>query len=362
MENFRIVVNEYQDSVTGHTNVSFFNADGILEGTFGANIKDLDHNPLNGWEGGIFNETGSRTPIHQTSFNVSEEKFNSLKGYVDTQVYKTLIQDEMNYNILAENCVDFVENLLNRGNIDHDITSMFQGTLLDTYATTRHYLTTGWDYFYKEMLNGNYNILDTVSELFQTFWDTLKEMGGSDAYGKVSEDQVKASETIYSPIAIDLNGDGLHTSSVWKSQVYFDLDGNGTKEKTGWLNAQDGFLAIDRNGDGIINNGNELFGGGVRGEGLAKLAILDMNHDGVINVNDATYTQLLVWRDFNCDGQSSADELYSLAQLNISEISLNYHREDIFDNANLIGEHSLAMISGQKVEVADIYFRTEIIN
>jgi len=62
-----------------------------------------------------------------------------------------------------------------------------------------------------------------------------------------------------SPIILDLDGDGIETIG-YKEGAYFDHDGNGFAEETGWASSDDGILALDRNGDGLINNGKELFG------------------------------------------------------------------------------------------------------
>jgi len=61
------------------------------------------------------------------------------------------------------------------------------------------------------------------------------------------------------PLILDLNGDGIKTTDV-KAGAYFDHDGNGFAEQTGWVSPNDGLLVMDRNNDGIINDGKELFG------------------------------------------------------------------------------------------------------
>ncbi|MBI5212124.1 MAG: hypothetical protein HY957_01975 [Nitrospirae bacterium] len=66
-------------------------------------------------------------------------------------------------------------------------------------------------------------------------------------------------ETRRDPIMLDLDGDGIETTNV-KDGAYFDHDGNGFAEQTGWAASDDGMLVMDRNGDGIINDGKELFG------------------------------------------------------------------------------------------------------
>jgi hypothetical protein len=124
-----------------------------------------------------------------------------------------------------------------------------------------------------------------------------------------------------------LDGDGVETTNV-KAGAYFDHDGNGFAEQTGWASSDDGLLVMDRNGDGIINDGKELFGdqtilanGQKAANGFQALAELDTNHDGKIDANDAAYANLRVWQDIDGDGYSSADELKTLAELGITSIS-----------------------------------------
>ena len=132
------------------------------------------------------------------------------------------------------------------------------------------------------------------------------------------------------PLVLDLDGDGLETISVTNSNAHFDLDSNGFAEKTAWVSSDDGLLVYDRNGDGIINNGNELFGdrttlsdGSLAPSGFAALAEFDSNHDGKINASDSIYASLQVWRDLDGDGITDAGELTSLANSGISSISLS---------------------------------------
>ncbi|WP_422365617.1 calcium-binding protein [Pelagibius sp.] len=124
------------------------------------------------------------------------------------------------------------------------------------------------------------------------------------------------------PLALDLDGDGLEFTGLKTSDTYFDLDGDGFAERTAWLRSDDGFLAMDRDGDGAIGDIAELFGApGV--SGFSELAELDSNGDGVIDALDSLFGDLLVWRDLNQDGVSSSDELFSLADLDITSINLN---------------------------------------
>jgi hypothetical protein len=132
------------------------------------------------------------------------------------------------------------------------------------------------------------------------------------------------------PIVLDLDGDGVETTSV-NAGGYFDHDGNGFAEQTGLAASDDGTLVMDRNNDGIINDGKELFGnetlladGTKAANGFQALADLDSNADGKIDINDTAFAQLKVWQDIDGDGYSASDELKTLSDLGIQSINTGY--------------------------------------
>jgi|GEM_PF-2436836 len=123
------------------------------------------------------------------------------------------------------------------------------------------------------------------------------------------------------PLILDLDGDGIETIAIEDADVYFDIDGDFFAEKTGWLSGDDGFLTLDKNGNGRIDDVNELFGG-IGRSGFEDLAAYDDNGDGKIDAADAIWSELRVWQDVNQDGISQVDELTSLDDLGILSISL----------------------------------------
>ena len=131
------------------------------------------------------------------------------------------------------------------------------------------------------------------------------------------------------PLIIDLDEVGIELTDI-ENGVYFDLDDNGYAEKAAWIGENDGFLALDVNENGIIDNGSELFGdkfvmpdGRISQTGFEALSSLNENDDDLIDENDSVYSKLLVWIDSNHDGITNEGELKTLHDLNIQSIDLN---------------------------------------
>ena len=142
------------------------------------------------------------------------------------------------------------------------------------------------------------------------------------------------------PIALDLDGDGVE---FVKNGAYFDYDGNKFAERATWLGKDDGWLTRDVNGDGVINDGTELFGdsmkkkdGTLAKNGFDALAEFDDNKDGKIDSSDAIYSQLRVWQDANGNGISDAGELKTLSELGIKQ--LNPNKTDVNGTEQTNGE------------------------
>jgi hypothetical protein len=181
----------------------------------------------------------------------------------------------------------------------------------------------------------------------------------------LSLEQIDLFGTI-TPIALDLNGDGIRTLSI-AAGVQFDIAADGTAAHTGWVSKTDGLLVMDRNADGAINDGSELFGssttlldGTKAKDGYAALSELDTNHDGMLSSADAGFAKLQVWVDVNSDGVSNADELKSLADLNISNISVVAERNISKDNGNIVGlTSSYQTTDGASHAAADVWFVTD---
>jgi len=154
-----------------------------------------------------------------------------------------------------------------------------------------------------------------------------------------------------SPILINASGEGFHLTSAQEG-VYFDLWADGQQRKFAWTDPayHNAWLALDRNGNGIIDDGSELFGSatpqpappaGRNKNGFNALAVYDRpenggNDNGFIDPGDAIYSKLLLWIDENHDGISQPNELKHLSELGVDRIDLQYEqsrRVDEYGNA-----------------------------
>ncbi|HEY9405554.1 MAG TPA: hypothetical protein VIQ24_23090 [Pyrinomonadaceae bacterium] len=142
-----------------------------------------------------------------------------------------------------------------------------------------------------------------------------------------------------SPLLLDVAGDGFNLTSAGAG-VSFDLNANGVAEHISWTRggSDDAWLALDRNGNGMIDDGRELFGNftpqppppaGEEKNGFLALAVHDRtgnggNADGMISRGDSIYPSLRLWRDANHNGVSEADELHALSSAGIERLHLNY--------------------------------------
>ncbi|MCW2292450.1 Ca2+-binding RTX toxin-like protein [Pseudomonas sp. BIGb0408] len=133
------------------------------------------------------------------------------------------------------------------------------------------------------------------------------------------------------PLSIDIDRNGSISTLHKDHGVHFDLDNSGFAESTSWVAPSDGLLVLDRNDNGKIDGGAELFGtetkltdGSFAFNGFEALADLDENKDGMLSAADEVFSELRVWIDGNSDGISTEAELHTLTSLGIESISTQY--------------------------------------
>ncbi len=145
---------------------------------------------------------------------------------------------------------------------------------------------------------------------------------------QMTSGQVNSSD----PIVLDLDGDGIELTSVTEG-VQFDLDADGITETAATVTGGDGLLALDKNGNGFIDDGKELFGDqNGASNGFEELAKYDSNKDGVIDSKDAAFDQLRVLVRSGSEDSASLGQLLTLSQAGISSINLG--AQDVSESAS----------------------------
>lgn len=132
-----------------------------------------------------------------------------------------------------------------------------------------------------------------------------------------------AGENQASPLILDLDHSGtINLVSLANSNAYFDRDLDGFAELSSIAAGADGYLALDLNQNGRIDNNSELFGTKDK-DGFSILAQYDSNKDGKITADDVVWDDLIIWQDVNENGYSEETELYTLADHNIISLNLD---------------------------------------
>lgn len=169
--------------------------------------------------------------------------------------------------------------------------------------------------------------LDLSISVSQSFMQNL-QISSSNAT-KIPED---VNKKVIDPLVIDYEGSGTELSDT---KMRFDLDSDGTPDQISTLKKGSGFLALDKNGDGKINDGSELFGT-QSGDGFKDLSFYDSNNDGKIDKDDPIYDKLRIWTpDANGEGQ-----LVGLGEKGIGVIYLNAQESQEMmrgENGDLLG-------------------------
>ena len=242
------------------------------------------------------------------------------------------------------------------------------------YVCTRDITNYTCDLFNIRPCNGLCGYVDDTSDCSHCAFSA----GGKDActveegeeQTLLYDDQCQCCYVSTTPLLVNLHG-GISVSDA-ASGVWFDLAAEGVSAQVPWPTSDtDGWLVLDRNKDGTINDGRELFGtssvlitGRKAANGFVALQELDSDGDGAFTAADPMFSEVAVWIDRNRDGISQPDELLSLQTVGLLSISLDYRRSEKRDrNGNRMIYRALARFeNGSTRFVYDVFLPQHPVN
>ena len=171
-----------------------------------------------------------------------------------------------------------------------------------------------------------------------------------------------------SPLILNLGNGGYELTGI-DDAVTFDIRGDGRPVRTSWTakGAPMAFLALDRNANGVVDSGAELFGNATRlrngapaANGFGALAELDDSGDGALDARDRSWARLLLWTDLDHDGETGPSELRLLRNSDVASIGLEHHYTGRVDrHGNAFRYQGGLSLAGRGVRpLYDVWFLT----
>lgn len=176
------------------------------------------------------------------------------------------------------------------------------------------------EYYYSEEQNLSFTSQGTVTTADGRTIDFSVDLSMSSRFETYYYEQTNDVISMCDPLVLNFDGD---IAGLSDQKFMFDLDADGTEEEISMLSSGNGFLALDSNGDGIINDGSELFGT-KSGDGFSDLSAYDKDLNGWIDENDEIFDKLKIWTK-NAEGK---DELMSLKDKGVGAIYLGNSNTD----------------------------------
>lgn len=269
-----------------------------------------------------------------TSGNKKEEKVMSIRESMDEMKSKiqsirmstpasTETEDiQAQLRQLRESCMNYLMRILFP---DRYRPSLFETTEADnttwssgfseSFGMNIQTLTYTRQYYYEETESTSFKTQGTVHTADGREISFNLNLNMSRSFQETYEEQIDFLQaSLCDPLVINLDG---NVAEVSDQTFFFDIDGDGVEDEINRLIAGSGFLALDRNGDGIINDGTELFGT-KSGDGFADLARYDTDGNGFIDEGDEIFHKLKIWTM----DENGEPHLYTLADKGVGAIGL----------------------------------------
>ncbi len=311
----------YRDPSRATSTLSVTASDGRTSSTntLTATVQDVNEAPTisGGYvPGGDTSRISLRSP---TEYWITAKRDNSLIA----QVYASDPEADNRFNYSISN-VSHVEYIYQYGG-DNNITATDYPRMYIDYQGR-----IGFEMPNDGQWEGGVRIGGTrrVSTVTTTFTVDVADSGGAVGHQIFTVTFMRRGSSV-PPIVIDLDNDGIELTPYENSTVKFDMDGDGVLDVTGWAAPDDGFLALDRNGNGVIDDVSEISFVGDSGTAISDIEGLrsfDTNGDNYFDEQDSRFSEFTIWQDLNQDGISQAHELKGLREAGVARISLTIER------------------------------------
>lgn len=266
--------------------------------------------------------------------------FERMRAFATSSSYEEKLERDAMTRIRTE-CLQFLMFILFGRKPDDDSLLDFPGNSADAPASEAagqnifYEQTESYTSFYAEQEETSFTTQGTVVTADGRELSFNLDLSMSRSFTSYYEESVSTLRSFTDPLVINLDSDCAFVSDV---KISFDLDADGQDEEISRLSSGSGYLALDNNGDGIINDGSELFGTR-SGDGFADLSEYDSDHNGWIDEADEVFTKLKICI-MNEDGSQT---LYSLKDKDIGAICLKSESTD-FSLNNLTTNETNARI------------------
>ena len=213
--------------------------------------------------------------------------FNKMRAYATSDAYESKLQRDAMDRIRVE-CIQFLLYMLFGSRADEEspvsVTGSHGGIPVFTEVTETH------QYYRSETEDTSFSANGKVVTADGREIDFNLELSMSRSFTQYCEHSVTVLKEFTDPLVINIDSPVAEVSDV---KIRFDLDCDGKEEEISALNPQSGYLALDKNGDGIINDGSELFGTS-SGDGFADLSEYDLDGNGWIDEADEIFDRLVI--------------------------------------------------------------------
>lgn len=306
-------------------------------------IKDYSRNAANGTSNGLFGSffasdegLGMGEQNKQGTDNkngtAGMDKVEELRNRVDS-----MRNNRLNIRSAATDAINRMRQqtmrslfylLFGSGRASSIFEDYFSGSFSSTSVSSGTSLVYSNEQYYEETESTYFNAKGIVKTADGREIEINIEVGMSRRFTSYFKEELELAQ-IKTCDPLVLNFDG-NAAELTDQKFYFDIDGDGVLDEISQLGSGSGYLALDKNGDGVINDGNELFGP-QSGNGFADLAKYDADGNGWIDENDPIWSQLKIW----CKNPDGTDTLYTLAEKGIGAICLqNASTEFSLNNSN----------------------------